>query len=95
MSILFINACVRENSRTLVLAKKILSDMPGDVVEVNLNKENILVQIASIYEEEIEKQLADIGVKEYILYSEAKYRLELLKKQIQLKIPTKTAKKIC
>ena len=41
MSILFINACVRENSRTLVLAQKILSDMPGDVVEVNLNKENI------------------------------------------------------
>ena len=41
MSILFINACVRENSRTLVLAKSILSNMPGEIVEVNLNQENI------------------------------------------------------
>ena len=41
MSILFINACVRENSRTLVLAKNILSEMTGEVIEVNLNKENI------------------------------------------------------
>lgn len=41
MSILFINACVRENSRTLVLAKNILSNMSGEVIEVNLNKENI------------------------------------------------------
>ena len=42
MSILFINACVRENSRTLVLAKHILSNMSGEVIEVNLNQENIV-----------------------------------------------------
>ena len=42
MSILFINACVRENSRTLVLAKNILSTMPGEMIEVNLNQENIV-----------------------------------------------------
>lgn len=42
MSILFINACVRENSRTLVLAKNILSKMSGEVTEVNLNEENIV-----------------------------------------------------
>lgn len=41
MAILFINACVRENSRTLVLAKNILSKMSGEVIEVNLNQENI------------------------------------------------------
>lgn len=41
MAILFINACVRENSRTLVLAKNILSNMSGEVIEVNLNQENI------------------------------------------------------
>ena len=41
MSILFINACVRENSRTLVLANHILSKMSGDVIEVNLNEEHI------------------------------------------------------
>ena len=41
MTILFINACVRENSRTLLLAKSILSKMSGQVTEVNLNRENI------------------------------------------------------
>lgn len=42
MSILFINACVRKNSRTLVLAKHILSTMTGEVIEVNLNQEQIV-----------------------------------------------------
>ena len=37
MSILFINACVREHSRTLVLAKSVMKDMEGEIVEVNLN----------------------------------------------------------
>lgn len=41
MSILFINACVRENSRTLVLAKSIMKDMKGDIIEIDLNTENI------------------------------------------------------
>lgn len=40
MSILFINACVRENSRTLALAKHVMKDMQ-DVVEVKLANENI------------------------------------------------------
>ena len=41
MKILFINACVRENSRTLLLAKHLLNRLSGDVSEVNLEKENI------------------------------------------------------
>ena len=41
MPILFVNACVRENSRTLVLAESILQKMSGEVAEVNLNQENI------------------------------------------------------
>lgn len=41
MSILFINACVRENSRTLVLAKNVMKDMPGEITELNLSFENI------------------------------------------------------
>ena len=41
MSILFINSCVRENSRTLVLAKKVLSDMAGEITEIDLNNEII------------------------------------------------------
>ena len=41
MSTLFINACVRENSRTLVIAKNVLKDIPGEIIEVNLNQETI------------------------------------------------------
>jgi FMN-dependent NADH-azoreductase len=42
VSILFINACVRENSRTLVLAQSIMKDMNDEITEVNLNSENIV-----------------------------------------------------
>ena len=41
MSILFINACIRNDSRTFVLAKNVMKDMDGEIVEVNLNLENI------------------------------------------------------
>ena len=41
MSILFINACVRKDSRTLVLVKNVMKDMSGEIVELNLNSENI------------------------------------------------------
>ena len=41
MSTLFINACVRENSRTLVIAKNVLKDISGEIIEVNLNQETI------------------------------------------------------
>ena len=41
MSILFINACVRKNSRTLVLAKSVIQDMNGEVEELDLNLEKI------------------------------------------------------
>ena len=37
--ILFVNACVRERSRTLSLAERILSHLAGDVPEVNLESE--------------------------------------------------------
>lgn len=39
--ILFINACVRENSRTLRLARRALSRFEGSITEVNLQKEAI------------------------------------------------------
>ena len=41
MSILFINACVRKNSRTLVLAKNMMKDMIGEITELDLNIEDI------------------------------------------------------
>lgn len=41
MNILFVNACVRKESRTLVLAKDILSKMQGHITEIDLAKENL------------------------------------------------------
>ena len=39
--ILFINACIRENSRTLELANHVLSKLKGNVSEIELNKMNL------------------------------------------------------
>lgn len=39
--ILFINACIRPESRTLILARHLLSKLTGQVEEVNLEKEAI------------------------------------------------------
>ena len=50
MSILFINACVRENSRTLVLAKNIIKNMTGEITEVDLSLENIEALNAELLE---------------------------------------------
>lgn len=38
---LFINACVRKNSRTFKLAKHVLNKLDGEIEECNLQKENI------------------------------------------------------
>lgn len=39
--ILFVDACVRQNSRTKLLAQHLLQKMNGDIEEVNLERENI------------------------------------------------------
>lgn len=40
-NVLFINACVREDSRTLTLAEHILSEIEGNVTEIVLAEEDI------------------------------------------------------
>lgn len=40
--ILFVNACVRKQSRTLRLAKALLSKLDGEIQEINLERENLL-----------------------------------------------------
>ena len=50
MAILFINACVRANSRTLELAKNVMKDMTGEVTELNLSLENIMPLDATLLE---------------------------------------------
>lgn len=39
--ILFINSCIRPNSRTLLLAKEVLKRLDGEIEEVNLCNENL------------------------------------------------------
>ena len=70
MNILFINACVRKESRTLVLAKDVLSKMQGDITEINLANENIL-PLNSISLEERE-QLVNSGEMDAPLLKYAK-----------------------
>ncbi len=41
MKILFVNACVRVNSRTREIAELVLSRLNGEIMEVNLEKENL------------------------------------------------------
>ena len=41
MKILFINACVRKDSRTLRLAKHLLAKLDGDITELSLEEEKI------------------------------------------------------
>lgn len=41
MNVLFINACVRKESRTLVLARDVIGKIDGDVIEIILEKENL------------------------------------------------------
>lgn len=41
MSVLFINACVRENSRTLILATEYLKNIKNEVTQVNLEQLNL------------------------------------------------------
>lgn len=53
MNILFINACVRNASRTRVLAKEILSKMQGDITEIDLAKETLApLNLVSLEERE-------------------------------------------
>jgi len=40
--VLFVNACVREESRTLTLAKRVLSHLDGQVTEFNLEQARLL-----------------------------------------------------
>ena len=41
MKILFVNACVREYSRTLLLARHLLSRVPAEVTEIRLEEESM------------------------------------------------------
>ena len=62
--ILFINACVREDSRTLELTKCLLENLHGEVTEVNLYAENILPLDAKGLEK---RDMNDYSAKEFDL----------------------------
>lgn len=55
MKVLFINACVREESRTLVLAKELLKGINGDIKKIDLSTLNL----KPLIEERIATRLTD------------------------------------
>ena len=44
-NILFVNGCVRGDSRTLMLARKVLSKISGNITELKLNDASLLTGI--------------------------------------------------
>lgn len=65
MKVLFINACMRENSRTLALCRKYIEKhLSGDEVSIKelvLSKENL----TPLYPAELEERLSDIGKRNF------------------------------
>ena len=49
MSILFIDACVRENSGTLTIAREVMKDIKDEVTVVDLNLEDIKALASKFY----------------------------------------------
>lgn len=70
MKILFINACAREESRTLILAKELLLGLPGQIEEVNLfeidlkplNAKRIVTRLIDSKEQVYAKQFAQADI---------------------------------
>ena len=61
MDILYINACVRTDSRTNELAQYALAKLQGDVKEINLDSE----KISPLYKNQLELRDSLIGNKNY------------------------------
>ena len=61
MDILYINACVRKNSRTNKLAQYALSKLQGNIEEINLNLEKIV----PLYKERLDLRDELIKNKDY------------------------------
>ena len=61
MNILYINACIREASRTKELAQYALSKLQGNIEEINLDFE----KITPLYKEQLELRDSLIGNKNY------------------------------
>ena len=61
MNILFVNACLRETSRTHRLAKKVLQKLAGQVMEINLEKEPVLPLTQKV----LEKRSQLLAAKKY------------------------------
>ena len=61
MKILFVNACVREESRTLRLARHLLEKLDGQVEEVDLNEE----KLCALDGQRLEKRMALQGAGDY------------------------------
>lgn len=61
MKILFVNACVRDESRTLLLANELLSGLRGEINELNLPSLNL----SPLNKEALEKRTTDPSYQVY------------------------------
>ena len=68
MKILFINACIRKDSRTLVLARYLLSKLEGDITELNLPS----INLQPLNEETLNRRSKLIREGNYDMFKEAK-----------------------
>lgn len=66
--ILFVNACVRPESRTMILAKHVLGKLNGEIEEVNLEKEHIQpmnLQLLQEREDALKAENPDVPILKY------------------------------
>ena len=76
--ILFVNACVRKQSRTLVLAKKLLNSFDGEIKEVRLEE----IEFPVVNEEFINHREALKNTGKYVIL--CLLLAGILQKQIEL-----------
>lgn len=59
--ILFVNACIRPNSRTYTLAQKVLEKLDGEITEVCLCRENL----TPLYREQLEERNTQLAAQNF------------------------------
>lgn len=59
--ILFVNACIRPNSRTYTLAQKVLEKLDGEITEVCLCRENL----TPLYQEQLEERNTQLAAQNF------------------------------
>ena len=67
MKVLFLNACARENSRTMVLAEEVLKNIDGEIKEIDLFSEDLRPLDAQKIATRLNNQQLQMYAKEFSL----------------------------